>query len=89
MTCGDAGPISQELLRKYIVYARRVIRPRISNIDQDKVTKLYAELRRESEAGGGIPIAGVFVRCVREKESARGRGGGERQRERKRDRACV
>jgi DNA replication licensing factor MCM2 len=51
------GPISQELLRKYIVYARRVCRPRISNIDQDKVTKLYAELRRESEAGGGIPIA--------------------------------
>ena len=51
------GPISQDLLRKYIVYARRVVRPRISNIDQDKVTKLYAELRRESEAGGGIPIA--------------------------------
>lgn len=58
------GPIPQDLLRKYIVYARKVYKPRINNIDEEKVTKLYAELRRESEAGGGIPIAVRHVESI-------------------------
>lgn len=51
------GPIPQSLLKKYIIFAKKHFNPKITNIDQDKITKLYAELRRESEAGGGIPIA--------------------------------
>ena len=51
------GPIPQSLLKKYIIFAKKHYHPKITNIDQDKITKLYAELRRESEAGGGIPIA--------------------------------
>ena len=58
------GPIPQSLLKKYIVYAKKHVRPKISQIDNDKVTKLYAELRRESEAGGGIPIAVRHVESI-------------------------
>jgi len=54
---GSEGPIKQTLLRKYVVYAKQNVRPRIANIDTDKLTRVYAELRRESEAGGGMPLA--------------------------------
>ena len=48
--------IPQELLRKYIVYSKKNIRPKLQDIDQDKIAKLYSELRRESLATGSIPI---------------------------------
>lgn len=53
---GKQGEISQELLRKYILYARERHRPRLSSIDQDKIAKLFADMRRESLATGAYPI---------------------------------
>lgn len=54
---GDAAkPISQSLLKKYIMLAKDV-KPSLSGIDQDKLARLYSDLRRESEISGGIPIA--------------------------------
>ena len=41
-------PISQELLKKYITFARDRIHPKLHSIDQDKIANMYAELRRES-----------------------------------------
>ncbi|KAI8870685.1 MCM-domain-containing protein [Ramicandelaber brevisporus] len=52
----DPDIIPQELLRKYITYARETVRPRLHQVDQAKLSSLYAELRRESLATGGIPI---------------------------------
>lgn len=52
----QAGPISQELLRKYILYAREKCRPKLYQIDQDKVARLFADMRRESLATGAYPI---------------------------------
>lgn len=51
--------IPQDLLRKYIQYARTNIRPvlRSNTFDQEKVASLYVALRRESAASGGVPIA--------------------------------
>lgn len=40
--------ISQDLLKKYIVYAKQNVHPKLTNIDQDKVAKLYSQLRQES-----------------------------------------
>lgn len=40
--------IPQDLLKKYIVYARQNVHPKLTNIDQDKVAKLYSQLRQES-----------------------------------------
>jgi DNA replication licensing factor MCM2 len=48
--------IPQELLRKYILYARQHCRPKLYQIDQDKVARLFADMRRESMATGAYPI---------------------------------
>jgi DNA replication licensing factor MCM2 len=45
---GDVEPISQDLLKKYIVYSKEKIHPKLHQMDQDKVAKLYADLRKES-----------------------------------------
>ncbi len=41
-------PIPQELLKKYIIYSKEKVRPKLHQMDQDKVAKLYADLRKES-----------------------------------------
>ena len=47
------GKIARELLRKYILYAREKIHPKLQ---QENVAKMYSKLRRESIATGSIPI---------------------------------
>lgn len=46
-----------ELLKKYLIYSKRHFKPKLGKIDQDKVTNFYADIRRESNVVGGIPIA--------------------------------
>ncbi|KDR16761.1 DNA replication licensing factor Mcm2 [Zootermopsis nevadensis] len=53
---GDVQPIPQELLKKYIVYARENVHPKLQRMDQDKVAKMYSQLRQESLATGSLPI---------------------------------
>ncbi|KAJ2820215.1 MCM DNA helicase complex subunit, partial [Coemansia sp. 'formosensis'] len=48
--------IPQDLLRKYIMYARETVSPRISDRFSDRIAHLYAELRRESLATASVPI---------------------------------
>eukprot|EP00045_Choanoeca_perplexa_P010873 m.112895 g.112895 ORF g.112895 m.112895 type:complete len:889 (+) comp15424_c0_seq1:120-2786(+) len=48
--------ISQEMLRKYIMYSKQNVRPKLQDMDQDKIANLYSELRREAEITGSIPI---------------------------------
>lgn len=48
--------IPQEILRKYIVYARQNVHPKLNSMDQDKVAKLYSHLRQESLSTGSLPI---------------------------------
>lgn len=50
------GEIPQELLRKYILYARERCHPKLYQIDQDKIARLFADMRRESQATGAYPI---------------------------------
>jgi DNA replication licensing factor MCM2 len=50
------SPIPQDLLRKYIMYAREKLQPKLHQMDQDKISRLYADLRRESLATGSFPI---------------------------------
>ena len=60
------GTIPQDLLRKYIQYARSNVRPvlRGNTFDQEKVASLYVALRRESAASGGVPIAVRHVESI-------------------------
>ncbi|SCZ94399.1 BZ3500_MvSof-1268-A1-R1_Chr12-2g03873 [Microbotryum saponariae] len=55
-TALDLDLIPQDLLRKYIQYARDRIKPQLHMMDQDKISKLYSELRRESLSTGSYPI---------------------------------
>lgn len=53
---GAIEPIPQDMLRKYIFYARNKCHPALSHMDVDKISRLYADLRKESLASGSIPI---------------------------------
>ena len=48
--------IPQELLRKYILFARERCRPKLYQIDQEKIARLFSDMRRESLATGAYPI---------------------------------
>ena len=48
--------VPQDLLKKYIMYAREKIHPKLHQMDQEKVARMYSELRRESMATGSVPI---------------------------------
>ncbi len=49
--------IPQRMLRKYIQYARKTVHPKLANIDKEKISSLYIDLRKESLNSGGMPIA--------------------------------
>ncbi|KAG8516967.1 DNA replication licensing factor MCM2 [Galemys pyrenaicus] len=49
-------PLPQEVLKKYIIYAKEKVHPKLNQMDQDKVAKMYSDLRKESLATGSIPI---------------------------------
>jgi DNA replication licensing factor MCM2 len=38
------------------MYARDKVHPKLQQVDEDKLARLYSELRRESLASGSIPI---------------------------------
>ncbi|KAL4142954.1 hypothetical protein QTP88_005342 [Uroleucon formosanum] len=52
----DMEPIPQDLLKKYIVYSKQNIHPKLHRMDQDKVAKMYSQLRQESMMTGSLPI---------------------------------
>ncbi|CAF1218628.1 unnamed protein product [Rotaria sp. Silwood1] len=52
----NVEPIPQETFKKYIIYAKRRIHPRMTSVDQEKVAQLYAKLRRESLVTGSVPV---------------------------------
>jgi DNA replication licensing factor MCM2 len=60
----DIEPIPQDILRKYIIYARDRVRPKLAKFDQEKVAKLYSELRRESLLTGSIPITVRHIESI-------------------------
>uniref|UniRef100_A0A2K6FCY3 DNA replication licensing factor MCM2 n=1 Tax=Propithecus coquereli TaxID=379532 RepID=A0A2K6FCY3_PROCO len=49
-------PLPQDVLKKYVIYAKEKVHPKLNHIDQDKVAKMYSDLRKESAATGSIPI---------------------------------
>ncbi|EGW34288.1 uncharacterized protein SPAPADRAFT_148936 [Spathaspora passalidarum NRRL Y-27907] len=52
----EISPIPQDLLVKYIQYARVKVQPKLHQMDMDKVARVYADLRRESITTGSFPI---------------------------------
>ncbi|CAF0725419.1 unnamed protein product [Brachionus calyciflorus] len=56
--------IPQDLLRKYIVYSKEKVHPRLNHMDQDKISRMYADLRRESMMTGSIPITVRHIESI-------------------------
>ncbi|EGN99842.1 hypothetical protein SERLA73DRAFT_53575 [Serpula lacrymans var. lacrymans S7.3] len=56
MDVGTSLDADVHILRKYIMYAREKIRPKLYDMDEEKLSRLYADLRRESMATGSYPI---------------------------------
>jgi DNA replication licensing factor MCM2 len=49
--------IPQDMLRKYLMFAKSTVSPKLANMDKEKISSLYIDLRKESMASGGMPIA--------------------------------
>lgn len=49
-------PISQDLLKKYIVYARQRVFPKMTDVDAEKLASFYSEMRAEAFRTGGAPM---------------------------------
>lgn len=52
----EISPIPQDILTKYIYYARTRVQPKLTQMDIDKVSRVYADLRKESNTTGSFPI---------------------------------
>ncbi|KAI9208361.1 MCM2/3/5 family-domain-containing protein [Polychytrium aggregatum] len=63
-TMHDPEIIPQELLKKYIMYSREKVHPKIADIDQDKIARLYSSLRQQSMISGGIPITVRYLESI-------------------------
>lgn len=53
----DPDVVPQDLLRKYITYARQTCQPKLDTSGYEKLAQVYAELRRTSTTAQGMPIA--------------------------------
>ena len=51
-----AQPISQDLLKKFIVHARQRVSPKMGDVDAEKLAAFYSELRAEASRTGGVPM---------------------------------
>jgi len=60
----DLEIIPQDLLKKYIWYARATCRPSLHDVNKDKIVALYTELRQQSQRSGGVPIAVRHIESI-------------------------
>merc|ERR1712157_306813 len=57
--------LSQEQLKKYILFCKQTCHPKLDNIDRDKIAEFYCELRQQSMSNaGGIPIAVRHIESI-------------------------
>mmetsp|Transcript_3003 Transcript_3003/g.4568 ORF Transcript_3003/g.4568 Transcript_3003/m.4568 type:complete len:949 (+) Transcript_3003:31-2877(+) len=61
---GGPPPVKQDLLKKYIKYARAFVKPVLREVDSEKVASLYADLRAQSTISGGVPIAVRHIESI-------------------------
>jgi len=56
--------IDQELLQKYIIYARQKIKPQITDIDKDKLANFYKDIRAAAFSSGGAPMTARHIESI-------------------------
>lgn len=57
-------PIDQDLLKKYIIYARQRIKPQLNDLDKDKLANFYKDIRAEAFRSGGAPMTARHIESI-------------------------
>merc|ERR1712048_92540 len=60
----DIKLIDQDLLKKYVIYARQRIKPQVSDIDKDKLANFYKDIRAHAFRSGGAPMTARHVESI-------------------------
>jgi len=60
----EAEPVAQDLLRKYIIYARQRVKPQLSDIDKEKLATFYKDIRQEAFRNGGAPMTARHIESI-------------------------
>jgi DNA replication licensing factor MCM2 len=60
----DIQPIDQELLQKYIIYARQKVHPKVADIDREKLANFYKDIRAEAFRSGGAPMTARHIDSI-------------------------
>merc|ERR1712000_187075 len=56
--------IDQDLLQKYIIYARQRVKPQVSDMDKDKLANFYKDIRAEAFRSGGAPMTARHIESI-------------------------
>ncbi|MCX6778526.1 MAG: minichromosome maintenance protein MCM [Candidatus Micrarchaeota archaeon] len=57
----DVAIIQKDLLRKYIAYARKNVRPRLTPVAMDKIKEYYVEMRKLGASQGTVAITPRYI----------------------------
>eukprot|EP00811_Abedinium_folium_P003372 NODE_130_length_3565_cov_11.236184.p1 GENE.NODE_130_length_3565_cov_11.236184~~NODE_130_length_3565_cov_11.236184.p1 ORF type:complete len:897 (+),score=351.11 NODE_130_length_3565_cov_11.236184:113-2803(+) len=57
-------PIEQELLQKYIIYARKHVQPQLSDLEKDKLAGFYRDIRAKAYHSGGAPMTARHIESI-------------------------
>jgi DNA replication licensing factor MCM2 len=60
----DAEPIPQDLLKKYVIFARQRVKPQVSDIDKEKLATFYKDIRQEAFRSGGAPMTARHIESI-------------------------
>jgi len=56
--------IEQDLLQKYIAYARARIHPQLNDVDKEKIAHFYKDIRSEAYRSGGAPMTARHIESI-------------------------
>jgi len=57
-------PLDQELLQRYIAYARKNVHPKIADMDKEKLANFYKDIRKEAFESGGAPMTARHIDSI-------------------------
>merc|ERR1711939_1041384 len=60
----EVEPIPQDLLKKYVIYARQRVKPQVSDIDKEKLATFYKDIRQEAFRNGGAPMTARHIESI-------------------------
>jgi len=60
----EVEPIPQDLLKKYIIYARSRVKPQINDLDKEKLATFYKDIRQEAFRNGGAPMTARHIESI-------------------------